>query len=332
MKRDSGIEVVIVTHNSSQYIGPCVDSILAARALAIIVDNGSTDDTVQIVRSHSPELRIITTGENLGYGRAMNLGFKETKGHFVILANPDVVFLDDSIRQLVGFLEKNPRIGVSGPQQMFPNRSWQRSYGNLPGIWAGIKDAVGITTLHNAVRRIEWPREVDRKPKEVPYLDGAVLAVRREAFLEMGGFDEDFFFYSEESDFCARLGKAGWRVMFFPNAKVIHARGASSVEVDRSELFLRQMVKSQSLLARKHLQPWRARIYTKLQICHFMRLALSYHMLKWFRGKESSDAQRIWMFNAYIRIWKEFSLCPQLMCAPTPDEKSNKCKELERLN
>src|SRR5215470_13335829 len=189
MNQSDHIEVVIVTHNSARHIGPCVGSIVAAGALAVIVDNRSTDDTLEIVRSRCPGAKIIATGENLGCGRALNVGFKETSGDFVILSNPDVVFLDNSISLMTEFLRKNRKVGVTGPQQMFPDRSWQRSYGDLPGIWSGIKDTVGITTLRNRARRILWPWRIDRKPKEVPYVDGAVLAVRREAFLEIGGFD-----------------------------------------------------------------------------------------------------------------------------------------------
>ncbi len=300
------VEVVVVTRNSAGHIGACVDSIIAARALPIIVDNGSADDTLEIVRSRCPEAKIIATGENLGYGKAMNLGFKETIGDFVILSNPDVVFLNGSIRQMVEFLNKNPKIGVAGPQQMYPDRSWQRSYGDLPGIWPGIKDALGITTLRNGVRRILWPRRIDRKPKEVPHVDGAVLVLRREAFLEMGGFDEEFFFYADESDLCARLRKAGWGVVFFPSAEVIHVRGADSAKVDRSERFVRYMVKSQSLLASKHLPPWKARVYARLQVCHFIRLGLMYRMSQWFGHENPSISYKVWMFDAYSRIWREY--------------------------
>ena len=187
------IEIVIVTRNSAQHIGACVDSVLGARAVPIIVDNNSTDSTLQIVRSRCPSAKVITSPENLGYGKAMNLGFKESTGGFVILSNPDVIFLGQSIFQLIDYLRKNPKIGIVGPQQLFPDGGWQRSYGDLPGIWPGIKDAVGITTIGNKMRKALWPRKTARRVKEVPYIDGAVMAVRRDAFLGVSGFDEDFF-------------------------------------------------------------------------------------------------------------------------------------------
>ncbi len=326
------LEVVVVTRNSRSHIGPCVDSIVAGGALPIIVDNGSTDETLEIVRARCPEAQIIATGENPGYGKSLNLGFRETTANFVILSNPDVVYLGDSIRQMAEFLEKNPKVGLTGPQQMFPNRTWQRSYGDLPGIWPGIKDAIGITTLHSVVRRAFWPRKVDRKPKDVPYVDGAILAVRREAFQEVGGFDEDFFFYSDESDLCARMQKAGWRTVFLPFAEVMHVRGADSAKVDRSDRFVRYMVRSQTLLANKHLPKWKARVYMRLQVWHFIRLGLMYRGLVWLAGKKSSFADKIWMFDAYARIWKEASRSAQLIPTTGLDGATDERKEALRAN
>jgi GT2 family glycosyltransferase len=326
------VEVVVVTYNSARHIRACIESIAAAGALPVVVDNNSTDDTLEIVRLCCPEAKIIASDKNLGYGRAMNVGFRETKSDFVILSNPDVVYLDNSIARLAEFLKKHPGVGITAPQQIYPDRSWQQSYGDLLGVWSGIKDAVGIRTLRNVVRRVLWPRKVDRKPKVVPYVDGAVLAVRREAFVEMGGFDEDFFFYGEESDLCARLRKAAWGVVFFPAAEVIHIRGGSSVTTDRSDRFVRYMVKSQSLLASKHLPRWKARVYAKLQICHFIRLGLMYRVLRFLEGEKGSTSYKIWMFDAYTRIWKEFSESPHLIHTPITDSKPNECKETMKAN
>src|SRR5215469_8297153 len=100
MKRSAHVEVVIPTHNSAKHIGPCVKSIAVAGALPVIVDNRSTDNTLEIVRSLSPEAKILVTEENFGCCRSLNLGFKETTGDFVILSNPDVVFLNGSISEM----------------------------------------------------------------------------------------------------------------------------------------------------------------------------------------------------------------------------------------
>lgn len=294
-----------MTWNSTTHIGACVDSIVAGGGLPIVVDNGSTDDTLEIVRARSREARIVAAGENSGYGKAMNLGFQETKGQCVILSNPDVVFLEDSIRQMAEFIANNPRIGITGPQQMFPNRSWQRSYGDLPGIWSGVKDALGITALHNGVRRVFWPRRIDRKPKEVPYLDGAVLAVRREAFLGTNGFDKQFFLSSDECDLCVRLRKAGWDVVFFPEAQVIHVRGGDTTKRDTSDRFVRYHVASQSLLASRYLPPWKARAYARLQVVHYGGLEWAYRFYRRFSRADGKVSYKIQLLEHYSRIWRE---------------------------
>ena len=324
--RTDMVEVVIVTHNSAEYIKACIDSITALGVRSVVVDNGSTDDTVNIIRSRYPEVRIIETGENLGYGKALNLGFKATKSEFVILSNADVVYLTGSIGQLVAYLKTDPAVGVTAPQQMFPDCSWQRSYGHLPGFWSGMKDAVGITGFQNRLRRYFWPQKIDRNPREVPYVDGAVLAVRRKAFMELGGFDEDFFFYSDEADFCARLTKAGWKVVFFPKAEVIHVRGASSAKVNCPERFVRYMVEGQYLLAIKHLPRERVRAYAKLQIVNYSRLALMSRLVQWFGGRKSSD--RIRTFDAYVKVWREFSQRPELAHTSTPGGNSHQAERL----
>jgi len=301
--KSKGVEIVVVTTNSARHIGPCVESIMAAGAVPIIADNGSSDGTLEVARSRCPGVKVVALGENVGYGQAMNQGFKETAGDIVILSNPDVVYLPDSIPRMVEFLRKDPRIGITGPQQMFPDRSWQRSYGDLPGIWSGLKDAVGITTLHSQLRRAVWPRRIDRNPKEVPYLDGAVLAVRREAFLGTKGFSRDFFIYSEECDLCLRIKKGGWLVVFFPNAQVVHIRGADSAKTEASEQFLRYLVTSQHLLASKYLPNWKVRVYGRLQVAHYRRLWLLHRLVRFVDGANPVRDGKIRMFDALARFW-----------------------------
>lgn len=272
------------------------------------MDTGSTDNTLEIVRSRSPGAKIIATGEDLGCCRALNVGFKETSGDFVILFNPDVVFLGDSISQMTEFLRKNQNVGVTGPQQMFPDRSWQRSYGDLPGIWSGIRAATGMTTLRNGARKILWPRSMDRKPKEVPYVDGAVLALRREAFVEMGGFDEEFFMYSGECDLCARLTKAGWKVVFFPPAEVIHIRGADSIRIDNSDRFPKQWVEGLDKLSKKHLPLWQAKFYMRSEWLSFVLKGLACRWAKIVLSKRMGTRimARIQLFETFSRVFREY--------------------------
>lgn len=303
----NSIEVVIVTYNSARHIGPCLDSIRLNGATAIVVDNGSQDATEQIVRGYE-EAQFVPAGGNLGYGRSINLGFQRTTGEFVVLSNPDIVYAPGSIEVMVEYLRSHPEAGIVGAQQTFPDGSWQRSYGDLPSIGSGLKDALGYTSLQHWIRRIAWPRKLDRKPKEVPYVDGGVLVVRRTAFEEMGGFDELFYFYADESDLCARMHKAGWKVVFVPSAQVIHARGGDSMKVDRSDKFLRYLITSTILLAERHIPGWRSKVYAWLERIYFLELSIIYRIIRSFRPQRNEHriSEKIWMFDSYARIWGEY--------------------------
>jgi GT2 family glycosyltransferase len=272
------IEALVVTHNSAKHILACADSLQTNGALPIVVDTGSTDSTIQLLAERNLPVKVIRAGENVGYGKALNLGFSHTAGKYILLSNSDVVYKPFSIRCMVEFLEENPNVGLVGPQQVFPDGSWQWSYGDLPGLWSGLKDAIGVTTFQHACRYWLWPRRIDRKPKDVPYVGGAVLLVRREAFEAVAGFDESFFPGSDECDLCARMQKSGWRTVFFPQAEVVHIRGGDFTHVVASE-HVRRMVDSQIKLARKYLPEWKARLYFWLEEVQFKRLSFTYRVL-----------------------------------------------------
>jgi N-acetylglucosaminyl-diphospho-decaprenol L-rhamnosyltransferase len=273
------IETLVVTHNSAGHIVACLDSLRANQAAPIVLDTGSTDSTFQLVSERCPDVKLIQVGENVGYGRALNLGFGQMVGDYVLLSNSDVVYLPSSVARMVAFLEKNSDVGLVGPQQVFPDGSWQWSYGDLPGVMPGLKDAIGVTTLRNACRYWLWPHKLDRKPRDVPYVVGAVLLVRRKAFELVGGFDESFFPGSDDCDLCARMQKSGWRTVFLPEAQVIHIRGGDFTHIPASE-HLSGMVETQIRLARKYLPAWQANLYFWLEQMQFQRLAFTYQAVR----------------------------------------------------
>jgi N-acetylglucosaminyl-diphospho-decaprenol L-rhamnosyltransferase len=271
------VEVVVVTHNSEQHIVPCLESLLAEGTLPIVVDNESNDSTIRLVKEQFPQVRVVTAGGNRGYGTSVNKGFRETSSAFVLLSNSDTVYPCQSVQRLVQFLRDTPNVGLVGGQQLYPNGKWQKSYADLPGLWSGFKAAVGITTFQRACRTWLWPLRVDRKSKDVPYVDGAVLLVRREAFEVVGGFDESFFRYGDECDLCARMQKAGWRTVFYPDAQVIHVRGGDSTQIMPLELY-QNVVEADIKVARTHLSATRAKVYFWLRQVEYQRLTLLYKL------------------------------------------------------
>jgi GT2 family glycosyltransferase len=226
-------EVIVVSFNSAQDIRGCVSSILSNAGIPVVVDNGSTDTTLQILATDFPQVRVLWNQQN-SYARAANVGFANTAGDVVILSNADVIYPPNSISRLCAYVNSHARIGVLGPQQVFPDSSWQRSWGMVPGIIEALCDLFCITSLYNAVRRGLWPVRVNRRTLNVGYVDGAVMTIRRDAFDSIRGFDERFPFSSEDTDFCLRARRAGWRVAASPTVEVVHRRGGSSRRQDWS--------------------------------------------------------------------------------------------------
>ncbi len=227
------VAVVVVTFNSAADIGPCLESVVRNGCVPVVVDNGSTDRTLEIVRQMCPDCCIVNNPLN-GYARAINLGVARCVNKILVLSNADVIYPDGSIERMATYLKNNPNVGLLGPQQVYPDGSWQRSWGFTPGLKEAYLELVGVTTVYGELRRLMWPRQLNRWPSEVGYLDGASLVVPRAVFEVVGGFDEEFPFYGEESDFSLRVRSAGLRVMSYPGALVVHRRGASTTQANMS--------------------------------------------------------------------------------------------------
>lgn len=299
-------EVVLVTCNSSPYIESCLKSIPLDVVRVIVVDNGSTDGTQDIVKRFFPTVELIENGANLSYGPSFNVAFPRTQTQYIVLSNADVVYSQGAIQTLVDFLIAHADVGVTAPQFLYPDGAWQISYGDIPSIWTGLRDATGVNSIRRWVRRLFW-RIVDRKPKDVPYVSGAVLVFRRRAVEAVGGFDEAFFFYCDESDLCIRLRQAGWRVVFCPLARVTHVAGGDSIKVDRSEKFLTHLVNSQCRLAKKYLSDGQARFYMRCQRIYFSLLALGSRAIELLAIGSTACrfSYKAWSAGTYARLWKE---------------------------
>jgi hypothetical protein len=275
----------------------------------IVVDNGSQDDTLKIIEKEIDlDIKVIMNEKNVGYSGAINKGKRATNARLLVISNADVEFQSDTLNILVSYMYQHPDIGVLGPQQVFPDGRWQRSYGDVPGLLCSIKNLLGITSAKHFLRTLTWPWfRWDRRPCQVGYIDGAVMAIRREAFEAVGGFDENFFFYGEDVDFCMRLRKAGWKVVFHPEVRVIHVRGGSSTKVCPDDRFLRLHVQSNVLLLKKHSPEWKVRLVLVLQLgyCRLRKFASrllsllpSKKVREFFRSREE-------VFSILSVLWAE---------------------------
>ena len=233
------VSAVIVSYNTRELTLRCLASLHAdldgLPAEVFLVDNGSADDTVPAVRSAFPAVTVIDVGRNAGFGAANNLAIARAAGEFVLLLNTDAFVRPNAVAALVAYLRNHPRTAVVGPRLLNADESLQPSCHRFPSPGRAACEYTFLTAAlpnHPAwgdYRR--WPHDADR---EVDFVSGACMLVRRSAVNEVGTFDEAFFMYAEETDWCRRFRDAGWAVAFTPAATVVHLNGGSgSRQADR---------------------------------------------------------------------------------------------------
>ena len=222
------VSVVVVTYNALPWIERCLESVRAYET--IVVDHGSTDGTLELVRRRFPQVRLIEEG-NTGLGAGSNTGMRVASGDYFLLLNSDAWAVGDAVERLVAFAEEHPEAAVVGPKLLNPDGSLQRSVRGFPTLWRLTTEyfflrklAPGSRAL-NAFYASRFPHD---EVREAEFLMGACLLVRREAADTVGLFDEDFFMFSEETDWCYRFRQAGWKVLFFPGAEIVHVGGATT--------------------------------------------------------------------------------------------------------
>lgn len=229
------LSIIIITYNSENLIGPCLDSIYKTTKdldyEIIIIDNVSQDDTVSFLRKNYPKINLTVNSENVGFARGVNQGIKKAKGEFILLLNPDMRVLDGAINKSLAYLEKNSDTGILGCQLLYPNLKLQASFGNFPSLFTEFLQATYLYKF------LPWGRFIPesatskkrfKKIHEVDWLGGGFMMVRRKTFDQIGLFDENFFMYLEDVDLCFRAKKSGFKVIYFPEAQVIHHHMAST--------------------------------------------------------------------------------------------------------
>jgi N-acetylglucosaminyl-diphospho-decaprenol L-rhamnosyltransferase len=221
------VSVVVVTWNALPWLEQCLDSVRGQDV--VVVDHGSTDGTLELVRDRYPDIRLIEQ-ENKGMGGGNNTGMRAMDGRYFFLLNSDAWVVDDALERLVEFADGHPEAAVVGPKLLNTDRTLQRSARGEPTLWRLATEYLFIRKLAPGSKRLNPLYRGDfghDRVEEVDWLFGPALLVRREAADAVGLFDEDFFMFSEEVDWMTRFRRAGWKVLFFPDAEVVHVGGAS---------------------------------------------------------------------------------------------------------
>jgi len=226
---DDGARVacVVVTYDALPWIERCLESVAGIET--VVVDNGSSDGTVDVVRERFPQVRVIESS-NDGLAAGWNRGIAETGSEHVLVLNADAWLVEDALSRLVAAADRHPRAAAIGPKLLNPDGSLQRSVRGFPTTWRLATEYLYLRKLAprsrslNAFYGAGFDHESERA---VEWVMGACFLLRRNAYDEVGPFDERFFLFSEEVDWMRRATDRGWSVVFTPEARCVHVSGAA---------------------------------------------------------------------------------------------------------
>jgi N-acetylglucosaminyl-diphospho-decaprenol L-rhamnosyltransferase len=273
------VAVAIVNYNTREHLRACLATVEAEGAReVVVVDSASTDGSVEMVRERFPWVTLHANQTNPGYGAAANEAIAACAAPCVLLLNSDTRLRPGALAALGAYLDRHPRAGTVGPRLLNADGTLQRSCFHFPvplvmllretalGKWIGRLPGLRDAWLYT------WDHKVDR---EVPWILGAAMAIRRAASDQIGGFDTSFYMYYEEVDLCYRLRQAGWQVHFTPSASVEHVGGASTSQ-RRAEMEARLYASARHFY-RQHYPAWWLPL---------LKLVVSYTMVRnWIRDR-----------------------------------------------
>ena len=227
------LSIVIPTYNAHEWIEQCIDSIHhhgpSCDYEIVVVDDRSTDDTLAIVREKFPDVRLFSNETNVGFGRTVNVGFGASTGQYLLVLNNDTWMHDGALDALIRYLEEHPDTGIVGPKVLSGNGSLQQQCRRkIPTPLAALCYFTGLAKLFPKNPRVAgylMTSADENRTTDVDAVSGACLLVRREVLNEIRGFDEDFYLYGEDMDFCWRTKLAGWKVVYHPAATLTHFGG-----------------------------------------------------------------------------------------------------------
>lgn len=236
------LSVVILSYNTKDITGRCLDKLkiskdycekkLGNKVEVIVLDNGSSDSSAQMIRSDYPWVKLITQSENLGFSKGNNLAMSQTKNPFILLLNSDVYLEEESLYKALAYFRVNLNCDVLGAKLKYASGQLQPSAGFLPNPLNTIFWILGISFLP-AIGKLTNPfhptyKSFFQKAHQVGWTSGAFFMLKREVFERTLGFDERLFMYMEEVEWCKRIRNLGYKIWYVPQIEVIHLHGASS--------------------------------------------------------------------------------------------------------
>lgn len=239
------LSVVIVSYNLRSYLSLCLRSLLASKFEGsleiIVVDNNSHDDTIEFLRTHYPNIQVISNSSNPGFAPALNQGLRSSTGDYILSINPDTVIGETTLQVLVDYLEANVEVGCVGPKIINTNGTFQAAAKRgIPTPTAALAKFMGLDRLFP---RSKWLGRYNLTylgtdmVHRVGAISGACMCFRRSLLETVGHMDEEFFVWSDDLDYCYRITKAGYKIVYHPDAIVLHFKGAARVLSPRWDIY-----------------------------------------------------------------------------------------------
>ncbi len=262
--------IIVVNRNGRDYLGDCLGSVKAASQgrdwRTVVVDNASDDGSPDLVAREHPEVRLIRGETNAGFARANNAAWRGAPAPFILFLNPDTRIPGPAVDVLLETLREREEAGACGPLLVREDGTPQVSFGGAVGFFRELARKSALNAYYRRrLRRV-------RRLRDVGWVSGACLLARWEALEQAGGFDEDFFLYFEDIDLCVRMRERGWKVLFVPQAEVVHLGGGATSAFAPSRYEYRR---SQLLYYRKHCSG-----LSRSLLRGYLRLSFAGHGLK----------------------------------------------------
>jgi GT2 family glycosyltransferase len=227
------VSVVVVNWNLKEYLRDCLNSLQQhsgdLTVETLVVDNGSTDGSIEMVKKEFPNVTLLCNAKNVGFSRASNQAIKKAGGRYLFLMNNDAILFKDALPRLVEFMDQNTDVGICGPKVINEDGTLQiYAKGYYPSLPRALGHFFLPPILHRCFRSLgfyEFQESIISKP--IDWLSGCAILARREAVESVGMLNEKVFMYCEDVDWCYRMNRAGWKIYYVPSAVVMHYGGQS---------------------------------------------------------------------------------------------------------
>ena len=252
------LSIIIVNYNTGRLLKDCIASIYRETTTLPfdiwVVDNASCDNSLQMIKKQFQEVKLIENKQNVGFAKANNMAISKSKADYVLLLNPDTLILGNAIEKMLRFMDINPKVGISGCKVLNEDGTLQLACRrSIPNPHVAFFRLSGLSRLFpnsKIMAKYNLTYLNPNKAHEIDAVSGAFLMIRRKVVDNIGKLDERFFMYGEELDWCLRTKKAGWKVMYYPDAEIIHYKGECSKSNSRKATF--EFCRSMYLFHKKH--------------------------------------------------------------------------------